>query len=56
MSRGLMYWIIVVIWVILAVGARFGFGGPWLGSVNEAVLLILFVLIGWNVFGPPVHS
>jgi hypothetical protein len=56
MSRGLMYWVIVLIWVILAAGAHFGIGGPWVGTVNDVVLLILFVLLGWNVFGPPVHG
>lgn len=56
MTRGLMYWIIVLIWVIMAVGAHFGFGAPYLATANDAVLLILFVLLGWNVFGPPIHG
>lgn len=56
MSRGLMYWVIVLVWVLLSVGAHFGFGGPMLATVNEFVLLALFILLGWNVFGPPVHG
>lgn len=58
MSRGLMYWIIVLIWVILSLANWAGFGGPGLhlAQVSDAVLLILFILLGWNVFGPPVHS
>jgi uncharacterized membrane protein YtjA (UPF0391 family) len=56
MSRGLAYWVIVLIWVISVLAPLFGFGGAAVAHASEAILLILFILLGWNVFGPPIHG
>jgi hypothetical protein len=56
MSFGLIFWIIMLIWLLSELGPRFGFsGGPYITYVSTILLFILFVLIGWKVFGPPVH-
>ncbi len=57
MSRGLMYWIIVLIWVVLVVAGWGGYGsGLHIQQASGAVELLLFVLLGWQVYGPPVHG
>lgn len=56
MSRGLMYWIIVLLWVLTVLAPLFGFSGPTVTHASEAVLLILFILLGWQVYGPPIHG
>ena len=59
MSRGLLFWVIWVICVLVWLGINFGgFGGPMAmrfagGGVIE---FILFGLLGWQVFGPVVHA
>ena len=51
MSKGLMFWIIMLVGLI--------FGGWW-GWPNRTALgvgLVIFIavaLIGWQVFGPPI--
>ena len=59
MSRGLLFWILVILWVI------FGFVAPWvvpagntiyIGYGSNLLLLVLFILLGWQVFGPPVKG
>ena len=56
MSRGLIYWIIILIWILLWLAPAFGFSGAYMGQASNVVLLILFILLGWNVFGPPVRA
>ncbi len=56
MSRGLMYWIIVLIWIVLVLASFFGYGGAHTAMASEGVLLLLFVLLGWQVYGPPIHG
>jgi hypothetical protein len=59
MSRGLLFWILVILWVI------FGFFGAaivdarhvvYVGWGSNLLLLILFALLGWQVFGPPIKG
>jgi hypothetical protein len=54
MSLGLAYWIGIFIWLI------FGFwSAGWTNikaSGGNLLLFILLVLIGWRVFGAPLHT
>jgi hypothetical protein len=53
MTIGLLYWMLWIIWAI------FGFYNGWSGEPgnrrsvwgSNALLLILFFLIGWKIFG-----
>ncbi len=61
MSRGLIFWVLMLIWFVFALFINFGsasLGGyAHVGTVaNEFLLFILFVLLGWQVYGPPVHG
>lgn len=57
MSFGLVYWIIMLIWLL------FGLWSSWpVGPANgrmvggHLILFILLVLLGYKVFGPPIHQ
>ena len=55
MSMGLLFWILMLIWLIFGVahnwGAVPGPYGPWGHSL---LLFILLLLLGWQVFGAPI--
>lgn len=53
MSFGLMYWILMLIWLVFSLWSSWPnvkAGGPSL------LLFVLLVLLGWKVFGPPIHQ
>ena len=56
MTLGLIFWILMLIWFVFSIAV---FGGMVAGVYalgGSAVLhFILFLLLGWQVFGPPVH-
>ena len=55
MTLGLAYWVLMLIWLVFGLLLHFGYvAGPWAG-VNIILLFVLFVLLGWQVFGPPIH-
>jgi hypothetical protein len=56
MTLGLCYWILMLIWLVFGLLVHFNVvGGPY-GVVGSSLLLfILFLLLGWQVFGPPLH-
>jgi hypothetical protein len=55
MTRGLIFWILMLIWFVFSLAV---FGGMVSGlyAVGGGALLhfILFLLLGWQVFGSPV--
>jgi hypothetical protein len=56
MSLALAYWILMLIWLVFALALHGGFIGGY-GVIGNAVLLfVLFLLLGWKVFGPPLHG
>ncbi len=55
MSFGLVYWVLMLIWLVFGALLHFGVVGGIYAGVNTILLFILFLLIGWKVFGPPVH-
>jgi hypothetical protein len=57
MPKGLLFWVIWVICVVIWLGAHFtpigaGFG-PYLGG--GVIEFVLFGLLGWAVFGPVIQ-
>lgn len=50
-------------WVIMLVGLIFGFA-TWRGAIagsygwygNSLLVFVLFLLLGWKVFGAPLHG
>ena len=55
MTRGLLFWILMIFWFLSVV---FGIDlfGPRALYVSAALLLILFGLLGWTVYGPPING
>lgn len=56
MTLGLAYWVLMLVWLVFGLLLHFGYvSGPFSGGVNIILLFILFVLLGWQVFGAPLH-
>ncbi len=53
MSLGLMFWIIILVLIIFF--GTFYTGYAYIGHYSNLVELVLFCLLGWQVFGPPLH-
>jgi hypothetical protein len=58
MSMGLMFWIIMLVWFIF--GAWTGYNQPagagWWGWGSSLLVFVLFLILGWHAFGPPIHG
>ena len=57
MSKGLLFWMIWVICVLIWEGVNFaGIGGPQVAHLagGSVIEFVLFGLLGWQVFGPVV--
>jgi len=57
MSMGLVFWIIMLLWLIFMLlwhwpNSGIGPWGPW---GNSIILFILFLLLGWHAFGAPIR-
>jgi len=56
MTLGLCFWVIIVVAVVFGVLSHFGvLGGSLAILIAPVVLLVLIILLGWQVFGPPLH-
>jgi hypothetical protein len=55
MTLGLAFWIIMLIWLVFGGLVHFGVVGvAWVGA-STLLLFVLFVLLGWQVFGAPLR-
>lgn len=55
MQIGLIFWIIMLLWLIFGIAVnRNMIPGAYVGWANSILLFILFVLLGWKVFGPAI--
>ena len=55
MTLGLAYWILMLIWFAFGLAIHFGYAGTYGAFGNSLLLFVLFVLLGWQTFGPPLH-
>lgn len=55
MTLGLCFWILMLVWLVFGILVHFGMVGAFAAAGNTVLLFILFALIGWQVFGPPLH-
>ncbi len=54
MSRGLLFWILMILWFLSVVFSEdVGKHAIW---VSTGLLIVLFGLLGWKVFGPPLKG
>jgi hypothetical protein len=53
MPMGILFWVLMILW---AIGSFLGWGGNQYGIyANTGLLLVLFGLLGWKTFGPPLQ-
>jgi hypothetical protein len=61
MTIGLAFWILMLLWLV------FGLWWSWPGApqsrfyaffpaAGTLLIFILFLLLGWHAFGPPIHG
>jgi hypothetical protein len=55
MSIGLLFWIIMIIGIVLW-GWAFAQPTVPFAQYHPGVLWVLLALLGWGVFGPPIHG
>lgn len=58
MSLSLAYWILMLLWFVFGLWINAPAAGtPWYRPIGGTLLLfILLTLLGWKVFGPPLHG
>jgi hypothetical protein len=55
MTLGLAFWILMLIWAVFGILIHFGYAGGYGVVGNTVLLFVLFGLLGWQVFGAPLH-
>jgi hypothetical protein len=55
MDIGLLFWILMILWMISSLGGYFR-TEPYWGYGTSVFQLVLFFLLGWQVFGPMLRS
>jgi hypothetical protein len=56
MTLGLAFWIIMLIWLVFGGLIHFGMVATAYAGISTLLLFVLFMLLGWQVFGPPLRS
>lgn len=57
MTRGLIFWVLMLIWFVFSLAVYGGVIGAQYGLIGNRLLdFILFLLLGWQVYGPPVRG
>jgi len=53
MSLGLAYYILLLLWLVYGCYTNWA-NRPVVGG--NVIAFLLFLLVGWKVFGPPIHG
>lgn len=58
MSLGLVFWIIMLLWLLFGLYWRWPFTGAAAVAPlgGDLMLFVLLLLLGWRVFGAPIHG
>jgi len=56
MQLGLAFWIIMLIWFLFGIYWHYSSSGGWYPAASNGVLFVLFLILGWKVFGAPIHG
>jgi hypothetical protein len=55
MTLGLAFWVIMIVWLVFGLLVHFGMVGGIYAGGSTLLLFVLFMLLGWPVFGPPLR-
>lgn len=58
MSFSLLFWILMLLWLVFGLWSWPRTGHPasvWTWLPDRALLFVLLLLLGWHVFGQPLH-
>lgn len=56
MTLGIAYWVLMLIWLVFGLLVHFAVVNASYGVIGGTLLLfILFLLLGWQVFGAPLR-
>lgn len=55
MTKGLLFWIIMLLWLVLGMYLGYQTGFTWVRSI-DLMLFLLVALLGWSVFGAPLKD
>jgi len=56
MTRGLIFWVLMLIWLVFGVVWHFGMIGTFGPLGGIFLIFVLFFCLGWQVFGPPIRG
>lgn len=56
MSVGLLFWVIMIIWLCVGISRNQPAAPRWIGWGGDLILFILLFLLGWHSFGFIVRS
>ena len=56
MSIGLLFWVLMVLWVVFYGWGRTAGGATYWPNYNGWLLWMLFFLVGWRIFGFILHE
>lgn len=56
MSIGLVFWILMLLWLVLGSWNVWQTPNNWPILSGNLLLFILLLLLGWHDFGPPIHN
>ena len=56
MPAGYIFWILMLLWLVFGLWENWPVQGarPW-GLAGHILLFLLFLVLGWKVFGPPLQ-
>jgi len=58
MTIGVLFWVLYIVFLVFGLWAGYPWpaGSPWYRNMGFLLIYILIGLIGWRVFGAPVHQ
>ena len=56
MTFTLLFWILMLFWALFGLAWWRGLVGPYGPHGSGVLLFLLFLLLGWRVFGAPLHG
>jgi hypothetical protein len=56
MTRGLLFWVLMLLWLIFGIIGPAWYHGTYAGLPGGLLSWILLALLGWDSYGPPIKG